>query len=182
MPATGTWGVGTAAISHEQSVSSVHDGLRHEPSIQTRSDIQSVLMTHDTLQLAREISVGDGVSVLVGVTDGVPVGVLVGVGVFVGVSVPVGVLVGVAVIVPVGVTVGVVIENVSVQAGSTALGVACGTVGATGLVVVSRWVVRNVIIPSPRVMKKIMTRYQYLRKNIESFTATDGCRILRLLL
>lgn len=84
---------------------------------------------------------GDGVVVAVGVLVGTPVGVAVGD--------------------PVAVGVGVAIVNVSVHAGATALGSACGTVGATGVVLVNCLLVKNIVTPSPTVTIMRRIKYQY---------------------
>lgn len=104
--------------------------------------------------------VGVGVRVGVAVVPGTCVGdgVLVGPGVFVGVDV--GVFVGVDVGVPVGVPVALAIVNVSVQAGATAAGVSCGTVGATGPSWRRRWVVKKIITPRPPVTRVSKRRCQ----------------------
>ena len=128
VPATGTSGVGaavtTSSTSHVQSVCSVQLALRHIPSKHTNPEAQSVLMTQVLLQLASGGLVGVGVAVFAGVPVGVLVGVLAGVPVGVSMGVSVGVL--------------MVRLNDNVQAGAAAFGVACGTVGATGFVVVNR--------------------------------------------
>lgn len=61
----------------------------------------------------------------------------------------------------VGVGVGVAMANVSVQAGAAALGVTCGTVGATGFVVVSLPLVRNTMAAKPMVMILTNNTCQY---------------------
>jgi hypothetical protein len=128
-----------------------------------------------------------GVGVFVGVLDGVFIGVADGVidGVIVGVSEGVtvgdsdGVIVGVSdgvivgdsdgVIVgdPVGVSVGdsVVKLNVRVQAGSDALGVTCGTVGATGVLVVNLPLVTSATTPMISVTTVNNSAYQFFLKN-----------------
>lgn len=84
-----------------------------------------------------------------------------GVGVGVGGGVAVGPAVGVGVGVGVGVAVGVGMANVNVQADSAALGVTWGTVGATGWVVVSFWLVKNTMTPRPAVNRRMKSMYQY---------------------
>lgn len=80
----------------------------------------------------------------------------VGVGVYVGVFV--GVFAGV-------VGVGVARLNVSVHAGSAALGVTCGTVGATGFVFISLPLVRRAMAPILNVIRVIVIKYQYFFRN-----------------
>lgn len=109
-------------------------------------------------------AVGAGVAVGPGVDVGA--GVAVGPGVAVGVGVAVGPGVGV------GVAVGTASVKESVHAGSAALGVTCGTVGATGLVVVSFWLVRNTTAPSPMVRTRRMIIRQYCFRNFISFPYT----------
>ncbi len=65
----------------------------------------------------------------------------------------------------VGVGEGAAILNSTIHAGSAALGVACGTVGATGWVVVSFWLVKNTMTASPTVMMEMTRRYQYFFTN-----------------
>ena len=160
LPVTGVLGVGVATV-HVQVVLSVQEGLRHDPEIQTSPEEQSVLTVHPLLHEERT-GVGVGVALaheqlLLSVQLGfrqelltqtspllqslLTVQVLLHptVDVGVGVGVLLGVLVGVFVGVPdtTFVGVGVAITNESVHAGSAALGVTCGTLGATGDVRVS---------------------------------------------
>lgn len=107
---------------------------------------------------------GGGVGVAVGPGVEVGVGVAVGPGVGVGVGVAVGPGVGV------GVGVATVRVKESVHAGSAALGVTCGTVGATGLVVVSFWLVRNTTAASPTVNRRMNIMRQYCFKNFIVFS------------
>lgn len=98
--------------------------------------------------------VGAGVAVGPGV-----VGVGVGPGVAVGVGVAVGPGVGV------GVAVGTARVKESMHAGSAAFGVTCGTVGATGLVVVNFWLVRKTTTASPSVKRRTNIMCQYCFRN-----------------
>ncbi len=100
---------------------------------------------------------GGGVGVAVGPGPGVEVGVGVAVGPGVGVAVGPGVGVGVAV--------GTARVKESVHAGSAALGVTWGTVGATGLVVVSFWLVRKTTAASPTVNRRMNIMRQYCFRN-----------------
>jgi hypothetical protein len=145
-------GVGVGDAGQVQFDLSVQDGFRHALSVQMRPEVQSAFTVQELLHPTNMIV---GVGVLVGVLVGVFVGVSAGV--------PVGVSVGVPVVsTPVGV--GVPVEsvrlNVSVHA-SAAFGVVCGTLGATGVVLVSCWLVRRVTTPSPAVIRVMMMKYQY---------------------
>ncbi len=91
-------------------------------------------------------------------------------GVTLGVPVGVGLLVGPGV--PVGVAVGVAMANESVHAGSAALGVICGTLGATEEVFVNCWLVMKVSAARPIVMIPTKNTYQ-LFFSIFIFSATD---------
>lgn len=133
-------GVGVALVQ-EQLVLLVQLGLRHELLIQTSPLLQSLLTVH--VLLHPTVDVGVGVGVFVGVLVGVFVGVFVGV--------PVRTVVGV----------GVARTNESVQAGSAAFGVTCGTLGATGVVRVSCWLVMKVSAANPTVISEMTNTYQF---------------------
>jgi len=156
-PETGVLGVGcTTATGQTHDTSPVQDGLRQNPSTHTSPPEQSVLMAQALLQPT--CCTGVGVSVGFTYTICVVVGVSVGVGVGVLVDPGVGV----------GVGVGVVPKSMAkanLHAGSTACGSACGTVGATSLVVASCWLVIYTMAPSPRVKRATRNKYQYFLKN-----------------
>lgn len=99
----------------------------------------------------------------------------------VGVGVGVGVIVRVGVGVTVGVTVGEPMENARVQAGSDALGLTWGTLGATGLVWVSFILVTTVATPKTIVMMVAKIRCQYFFIRLKSFIAMRRLRIFAIL-
>ena len=146
-----------------QLVSLLHDGFLHTPLVcpartkQVRFDGHCELEVH----VSPHCGTGEGVAVGVGVGVGLGLPPVPGVGLGVGLGVAEGVGSGVAVGVGVGdapgIGVGVACTNVNVrwQAGTSAFGLACGTVGATGCCVVSRLAVNNTIPPNKKLTMAI---------------------------
>jgi hypothetical protein len=63
VPAIGVFGVGAAAISHEQFVLSVQLALRHAPSVQTKPLVQSEFTVQSKLH-PDNAGIGVGVAVV----------------------------------------------------------------------------------------------------------------------
>ncbi len=142
-PATGTFGVGWAL----GDASTIGLGV----AVGVAVGVWVGVLVGVGVPVGLGVAVGPGVGVGPGVAVGPGVGV--GVGVDVGPGVPVGVAVGVAV----GVVVGPATENVSVQAGSTALGGGSATASRCS----SRLEVKKIPMARARVRRDTRIKCQY---------------------